>query len=367
MWSSLLALVLCGASFVAVEAQQTVRAPSTLDFGKNATAKSTQLPPGKHPLHNDQPTYDFWGRQDHAEVQQGTMRTAQGATAAACPVYNDQTITVSVTFIVHYYSNPQGSKMRNHGYLSDWDIRQGMNQLNKDYAQYKPRIKFQLSSTGVKYVVFNRIADWNNFIVTPPSTSDEFEIVQKIANTARGPANKRPAGSMKELFVYTVKGMTEGTIAFSYIPSSSTPFDVDGIYYNQDYWNRSPNDINRYYPHAFTHETGHWLSLYHTFEGGCSAGNTATTGDFVTDTPPWQDDSDGRTKSCAAYSAYGYSEKTILNPCGGTRAQAITSIMNFMSYSYAKCMTAFTPLQRKRAWNAAVKFRGFVPKCGKVV
>ncbi|KAK4056554.1 hypothetical protein OIO90_002402 [Microbotryomycetes sp. JL221] len=370
-WFSVAVLAMSNVMSTAIVAQNlppnTQLAPASFEFGRNKTTASTALPSDKHPLHNDQPTYDFWGRQDHQEVkaQQGTMRIAQGTTAA-CPVYDDQTITVSVTFVVHYYSNPQGSKMRNHGYLSQWDINQGMTQLNKDFAQYKPRLKFQLSSTGVKYVLFNRIADWNNFVITPPATAEDYEVVQTIANTARGPANKRANGSMKELFVYTVKGISQGTIAFSYIPSSSTPFDVDGVFYNQDYWNRSPNDLARYYPHAFTHEVGHWLSLWHTFEGGCKAGNTATTGDFVTDTPPWDDVVDGRTKSCVAYSAYGYNYNTILNPCGRSKTEAINAIKNFMSYSYAKCMTTFTPLQRKRMWNAATKFRGFAPKCGKV-
>ncbi|CAE6419906.1 unnamed protein product [Rhizoctonia solani] len=147
-------------------------------------------------------------------------------------------------------------------------------------------------------------------------------------------------GGPADLNVYSVGfkgGPGRGLLGYATFPSTydSNPKD-DGVVIQ---WSTVPggSNINYHEGKTLTHELGHWLGLYHTFQGDSCSGD----GDYVDDTPPEETPSAG----CPV------GKDTC--PGGG-----VDPIHNYMDYSYDSCMNEFTPGQFKRVKEQVKQYRG---------
>ncbi len=82
---------------------------------------------------------------------------------------------------------------------------------------------------------------------------------------------------------------------------------------------------------VLVHEAGHWLGLFHPFQGGCG-GSCNSSGDYVCDTPPVEDAS--------------YGCPTTNNTCINDFPDQVDMVENFMDYANGSCQNMFTKGQK---------------------
>jgi hypothetical protein len=242
-----------------------------------------------------------------ATNSRGQLAAASGATRAATAAFTATTVNV----YWHVITNGTSGK------LTTTQINRQLTVLNNAYASAGFSFRLAGSETTTN-------ADWFS-IAFPPSGNEPRD--------ARAMKTALHKGTKAALNVYSVT-FSDGTLGYAQFPFSGS-VALDGVVI--DYRSIPGGSLAPYnLGDTATHEVGHWMGLYHTFQGGCVG-----SGDQVSDTP------------AEASPAFGC--PTGRNTCP---AAGLDPIKNFMDYTDDSCMNTFTAGQRTRMQNSWVAYRG---------
>jgi pregnancy-associated plasma protein-A len=260
------------------------------------------------------------------EYLENRARTGSGA--------RSEIVAIPVVVHVVYHTASQN--------ISDAQIQSQIDILNEDYRRLNSdagmvpaefagiaadaRVQFQLA-------VRDPGCNATNGITRTETSTTSFSDNDNIKFAASGGHDAWPRDKYLNIWVGPLGG---GLLGYAQFPGG--PADTDGVVIAYDAFGNTgtaafPFDLGR----TATHEIGHWLGLYHIFQGGCAgadAGNCASAGDLVCDTPQ----SSSPTFGCPG----------VKNTCVDSPVDYNSQTMNYMDYTDDACMYMFTNGQSLR-------------------
>lgn len=228
-------------------------------------------------------------------------------------LYPDGSITIPVHFHVVYRSDGVGN-------ISETWLDNQIAAMNEHYTGLDtPAYRTAAANTSFRFVKASVTRTQNNtWYAAGPGSAAQTQM-----------KNALHTGTADDLNFYTNSG--GGYLGWATFPNeyAGAPLQ-DGVVC---YWASLPG--SSYAPYnegdTGTHEVGHWLGLYHTFQGACSTSN-----DGVADTPADR----APTYGCPSGN---------LDTCKGKSFPGLDPYENFMDYTDDPCMYKFSLGQSDRA------------------
>jgi len=251
------------------------------------------------------------GGNDHREVSEAEADALEERTRALVAQKGRPSGDVAIPTVVHVMASSSGE-----GDVSDKQIRDQIAVLNKTYGG---RESSAAADTAFSF----------ELVETKRYYNDNWHL-DRQSNKYRSDTR---VGGAETLNIWLVD--------FVYLGIATFPWDyekqpsVDGV---RVHWGSLPGGPITYYDEGktATHEVGHWLGLFHTFQGGCRG-----DGDHVDDTP------------AQATPSYGC-------PLGNdtcAELEGLDAVTNYMDYSDDSCYDRFSPGQSAKMTDDWAAYR----------
>ncbi len=256
---------------------------------------------------------------DFSKIDPAMARTVADCTTTLTNISNEywpEGVTLIMPVWFHIIHKTDGT-----GNITDDAVYQQMQALNEDYAAkagtmgasgYNTRIQFEL-----KGITRTENDAWF-------TDDNEGEYKPALAEDVS-----------KYINIYTTSA--SGLLGYAYFPQDSVGI-LDGIVLLHSAVGGRDNAYTPYdQGRTLVHEMGHYLGLFHTFEGYSACQNGYSVGDLLLDTPAEESE---------------HYECIQTTTCGSD-----DPIHNYMNYTPDSCMTEFTPEQANRAVCSVINYR----------
>ena len=241
------------------------------------------------------------------------------------PQWDPSVNKVRIPVVVHVIERTNGT-----GHISESRVQSQIDVLNEDFLALAGTNGANGTDTQIEFFLATEDPNGN------PTNGITYSVNNTWFNDGGAYYNTLAWDTNRYLNIYT----NDASGALGYVPDlaqgglAGSNADRVVILYSTFGRNApfSPFNLGR----TATHEVGHYLGLYHTFNGGCN--NTYTSGDRITDTNP---------------------ESSPTFGCPGSRSSCGSQapIDNYMDYSDDRCMEMFTPEQANRMRCSLFNYR----------
>lgn len=238
---------------------------------------------------------------------------------------------VTLPVVVHIVHNNGAEN------IADAQVLAGIQQLNDAFANMVYYDQGTGTNTMIQFCLAKRTPSDES---TSGITRDQSTLTNLTLETGDIPLKNlnrwEPESYINIWLVRRICSISSGcgVAGYAYFPASHGGPE-DGIVMEAEYMGASPGGTG-----VLAHEMGHYLGLYHTFQGGCQNDDCLADGDRVCDTPP---DQSTVWVSCSLF----------VNTCTTDAQSGFSSdqpdmTLNFMDYTDFDCFHDFTSGQSDR-------------------